>query len=198
MQLNPHPAGQMDLNVPVVNGKRYNGMQHKYRETVLFFPSQGQTCHTYCTYCFRWAQFTKNDSLKFMNNNPQDLNEYLDLHPEVTDVLFTGGDPMTMSTRLISRYVTPLLHRSRPGLTTIRFGSKSLAYWPYRFLSDRDADDLMRLFEKITASGLHLSFMAHFSHPRELKTPAVEAAIQAHTGDRGQDTLPGPVGGSCQ
>ena len=179
MELNPHPAGQMDLNVPVVNGKRVNGMQHKYRETVLFFPSQGQTCHAYCTYCFRWAQFTGGSRLRFSNNNPQDLSDYLQLHPEVTDVLFTGGDPLTMSTRLISKYVTPLLsQKARSGLTTIRFGSKALAYWPYRFLTDPDADDLMRLFEKIVKSGLHLSLMAHFSHPRELGTPAAETAIR--------------------
>ena len=178
MRLNPHPAGQLQLNVPVENGKVYNGMQHKYRETVLYFPSQGQNCHAYCSYCFRWAQFAGIDGLKFMNKRPQDLAEYLDRHPEVTDVLFTGGDPLTMSTRLIRHYVAPLLDRKREGLSTIRFGSKALAYWPYRFLTDRDADDLLRLFEQIVAGGLHLAVMAHFSHPRELETPAVQAAIK--------------------
>jgi L-lysine 2,3-aminomutase len=48
MKLNPNPAGQ-EHNVPVVDGVKLHGMQHKYRETVLFFPSQGQTCHAYCT-----------------------------------------------------------------------------------------------------------------------------------------------------
>ena len=56
-ELNPHPAGQMDLNLPLLDGEPLPGMQHKYRETVLFFPSQGQVCHSYCTFCFRWAQF---------------------------------------------------------------------------------------------------------------------------------------------
>ena len=46
-------------------------MQHKYRETVLFFPSQGQTCHAYCTYCFRWAQFVGLDDLKFASREAQ-------------------------------------------------------------------------------------------------------------------------------
>jgi L-lysine 2,3-aminomutase len=178
VRLNPHPAGQLQLNVPVEDGKVYYGMQHKYRETVLYFPSHGQNCHAYCSYCFRWAQFAGIDGLKFMNKRPQDLAEYLDHHPEVTDVLYTGGDPLTMSTRLIRRYVAPLLDRKREGLSTIRFGSKALAYWPYRFLTDRDADDLLRLFEQIVAGGLHLAVMAHFSHPRELETPAVQAAIK--------------------
>src|SRR5690625_4730362 len=54
--LNPHPAGQQEMNVPVFEGEPLGGMQHKYRETVLFFPSQGQVCHSYCTFCFRWAR----------------------------------------------------------------------------------------------------------------------------------------------
>ena len=178
MRLNPHPAGQLQLNVPVENGKVYDGMQHKYRETVLYLQSQGQNCHAYCAYCFRWAQFAGIDGLKFMNKRPQDLAEYIDRHPEVTDVLYTGGDPLTLSTRLIRRYVSPLLDRKRKGLSSLRFGSKALAYWPYRFLTDRDADDLLRLFEQIIAGGLHLAVMAHFSHPRELETPAVQAAIK--------------------
>jgi L-lysine 2,3-aminomutase len=57
MELNPHPAGQMEMNVPEINGYKLTGIQHKYRETMLFFPNQGQTCHAYCTFCFRWPQF---------------------------------------------------------------------------------------------------------------------------------------------
>jgi L-lysine 2,3-aminomutase len=54
MRMNPHPAGQMTHNVPRVNDAPLRGLQHKYKETVLFFPSAGQTCHAYCTFCFRW------------------------------------------------------------------------------------------------------------------------------------------------
>ena len=39
--------------MPHEAGAALPGMQHKYRETVLFFPMAGQTCHAYCTYCFR-------------------------------------------------------------------------------------------------------------------------------------------------
>src|SRR5690606_31687027 len=53
-RLNPHPAGQLEKNVPLRRGKRVQGLQHKYRETVLVFPAAGQTCHAYCSYCFRW------------------------------------------------------------------------------------------------------------------------------------------------
>ena len=46
-QLNPHTEGQLDLNVPILNGQKLFGLQHQYQETVLAFPSRGQTCHAY-------------------------------------------------------------------------------------------------------------------------------------------------------
>lgn len=177
MKLNPHPAGQMELNVPLENGQVMQGIQHKYRETILFFPSQGQTCHSYCTYCFRWAQFVGIDDLKFAGKEAGLLAQYLRNHQEVKDVLFTGGDPMIMKTKLLRRYIEPLLAEDLEHVRTIRIGTKATAYWPYRFLTDRDADDLMALFEEVAAAGKQLAIMAHFSHPRELSTPAAQAAI---------------------
>ena len=177
-ELNPHPAGQMTHNVPTINGQPVPGMQHKYRETVLFFPSNGQTCHAYCTFCFRWAQFVGLHDLKFSNRDHDLLVAYLREHPEVTDVLFTGGDPMVMSTKILRRYVEPLLSSDLDHLQTIRIGTKAVAYWPQRFVTDDDADDLMRLFEEVVASGKHLSIMGHYSHPVEFSTPIAEQAVR--------------------
>ena len=55
---------------------------------------------------------------------------------------------------------------------TIRIGTKAPAYWPYRFITDRDADDLLRLFEEVVESGRHLAIMAHYTHPNEIATDA--------------------------
>ena len=178
MNMNPHPANQLEMNIPEQRGKILNGMQHKYDETVLFFPRQGQTCHAYCTYCFRWAQFIGIDSIKFASRNTENLINYLQNHPEITDVLFTGGDPMFMQTKLLRRYIEPLLEQRPGNLSSIRIGTKSIAYWPYRFLTDNDSDDLMRMFDKIIANGFHLSIMSHFSHYRELETPVAQAAVK--------------------
>ena len=67
------------------------GLQHKYPETVLLFPKQGQTCHAYCTYCFRWAQFVDEPDLKMSPRDASRLVTYLLVHREVTGVLVTGG-----------------------------------------------------------------------------------------------------------
>ncbi|MBL7914655.1 MAG: lysine 2,3-aminomutase [Bacteroidia bacterium] len=178
MQLNPHPAGQLELNVPQLEGTRLNGVQHKYDQTVLFFPSQGQTCHAYCTFCFRWPQFVGMDDMKFAMKESEMLAQYVKQHPEVTDVLFTGGDPLIMKTRILQDYIEKLLDEKPSNLQTIRIGTKALGYWPYRFLTDDDADDLLQLFEKIVRSGINLAIMAHFNHPVELSTKAVQRAIR--------------------
>lgn len=178
MSLNPHPAGQLEHNVPVIDGEKLYGMQHKYRETVLFFPSQGQTCHAYCSFCFRWPQFVGMEDLKFASKEAELLVKYLRQHPEVTDVLFTGGDPLIMKTRQLGIYIRALLHADLPGLRHIRIGSKTLSYWPFRFLTDNDADDLLMLFEEVRLSGKHLALMTHFNHPAELKTPSAVKAVK--------------------
>ncbi|MFY2556908.1 KamA family radical SAM protein [Corallococcus terminator] len=175
--LNPHPAGQMQLNVPkLANEEPLPGLQHKYQETVLFFPKQGQTCHAYCTYCFRWAQFVGDADLKFASRDIAPMVDYVREHPEVTNVLFTGGDPMVMSEAVLARYIEPLLEIEH--LEAIRIGTKALAYWPQRFVTDPDADDTLRLFEKVVASGKSLAFMAHFSHPNEMMPDIVQEAVR--------------------
>lgn len=177
-RLNPHPAGQLSLNVPTLHGRPLPGLQHKYRETVLIFPSNGQTCHAYCTYCFRWAQFIGEAGLKMATSTADDLHAYLREHPEVDNVLVTGGDPMIMRAHHMVRYLEPLLDPALESLRTVRIGTKALAYWPYRFVSDPDADELLRLIERVRCAGRQVAIMAHYSHPRELSTPIARAAVR--------------------
>jgi KamA family protein len=172
---NPHPDDQLELNVPTLDGRPLPGLQHKYPETVLFFPSAGQTCHAYCTFCFRWPQFIGEPGMRISASGVGDLIGYLQTQPQISDVLITGGDASSMSAAVLARYIEPLL--AIESVTTIRLGTKSLAFWPYRFTHDRDADDLLRLFERVVRSGRHLAVMAHFSHPRELSTQAARDAI---------------------
>lgn len=176
--LNPHPAGQMELNVPMLDDEPLGGMQHKYHETVLFFPSQGQVCHSYCTFCFRWAQFVGDKSIRFSSAESDGLYTYLKRHKEVSDLLLTGGDPMVMKTHHLKYYIEPLLDRSLHHVQTLRIGSKALTYWPHRFVTDEDADELLRLLERLVRAGKHVAFMAHFNHWRELESYMTRRAIQ--------------------
>jgi len=178
LALNPHPAGQMTINVPSMDEIPVQGMQHKYKETCLIFPSSGQTCHAYCTFCFRWAQFVGMDNLKFATDESKRFQEYIAQHKEVTDILLTGGDPMVMSLKKLEAYILPLLEPKFDHLNSIRIGTKSVAYWPYKYVTDKDADGVIRLFEKVVNSGKHLSIMGHYNHWQELSTDVAREAVK--------------------
>ena len=178
-QLNPQPSGQLEMNVPLDrNGKRLNGLQHKYRETVLFFPTQGQTCHSYCTFCFRWAQFVGDEDLRMASTDTVELQNYLEDQPDVTDLLVTGGDPMVMKTRHLAALLKPLTEPKFAHIRTIRIGTKALTFWPQRFVSDIDSQELLDLLSQLVDAGKHVAIMAHFNHWREMDTPVSRQAIE--------------------
>lgn len=178
LELNPHPAAQMTLNVPSLNDEPVSGIQHKYRETCLIFPSSGQTCHAYCTFCFRWAQFVGMTDLKFATDESKKFQDYIKKHKEITNILFTGGDPMIMTAKNLKVYLEPLLEPEFDHIQFIRIGTKAVAYWPYRFVNDKDTSEILELFEKISNSGKHLAIMGHYNHWVELSTDIAKDAIK--------------------
>ena len=147
---------------------------------MLFFPAAGQTCHAYCTYCFRWAQFIGDSDLRFAQKDAGSLFDYLADHEEVSDILFTGGDPMFMKTRLIKEYFEPFKDPDfLPHIKNLRIGTRALTFWPQRFTSDDDADELHKCLREVKeVGGRHVAVMAHLSHVRELQTEKVRAAIE--------------------
>jgi KamA family protein len=175
--LNPHPAGQKTMNAP--KNQDLTGVQHKYSETVLVFPAAAQTCHAYCTYCFRWAQFIGNDELRFAQKEAQSLFDYLAEHEEVSDILMTGGDPMIMKTKSFSQYLEPFTDPNfLPHIRNLRVGTRSLSFWPQRFTTDDDADELIDLMRRVReVGGRHIAIMAHLSHERELSTDKFKEAV---------------------
>jgi len=183
--LNPHPAGQKTLNAPKKD--ELTGVQHKYSETVLFFAAAAQTCHAYCTYCFRWAQFIGDTDLRFAQKDAGSLFDYLAEHEEVSDILFTGGDPMFMKTRLIKQYFEPFKDPTfLPHIQNLRIGTRALTFWPQRFTTDDDADELHTLLREVKeVGGRHIAIMSHLGHVRELQTDKVRDAIKRLRQDAG-------------
>ena len=191
--LNPHPADQAELNTARVDGRTLDGVQHKYDETVLFFPARGQVCHSYCTFCFRWAQFVGDRTLRFASSRPELLARYLGKNPQVSDLLITGGDPMVMLAHHLESYVKPLFAPELEHLRTIRIGTKSLTFWPQRYVSDADAPELLRLLERWVRAGKHVAIMAHYNHWRELDTPIAREAIRRIRGTGAVIRSQGPL-----
>ncbi|WP_190236204.1 KamA family radical SAM protein [Allorhizobium terrae] len=176
--MNPHSSNQL-INIPMFEGQHVEGVQHKYHETALFFAKQGQTCHSYCTFCFRWPQFVQTGAEKFEADEAAQMLSYLRAKPEISDILMTGGDPMVMTTRRLSVYLEPLLAPEFDHIRNIRLGTKALTYHPHRFLHDKDAPALLDLITRLTNAGKHVAIMVHVNHWRELQPEPVQQAIAA-------------------
>ena len=103
------------------------------------------------------------------------LFDYLAEHPEVSDILFTGGDPMFMTTKLIAQYFEPFKDPEfLPHVKNLRIGTRALTFWPQRFTTDKDADELMTLLREVKeVGGRHVAIMSHLGHVRELQTDKV-------------------------
>lgn len=141
-----------------------NGAQHKYTDTVLLLCND--VCGAYCRYCFRKRLFMAENE-----ETSKDISrglEYIRTHPEVTNVLLTGGDPLLMSTRRLIEIFKEL--RSIPHVQIIRIGSKMPAFDPTRILND---SKLQEAFRTYSTPEKRIYLMAHFDHPRELTDLAI-------------------------
>lgn len=141
------------------------GVQHKYADTALLLCNE--VCGAYCRYCFRKRLFM-NDNEEVSKDVTQGV-EYIREHPEISNVLLTGGDPLIMGTRRLGEIFTQL--RQIDHVKIIRIGSKMPAFNPYRVLEDRE---LQGLFREHSTPQKRIYVMAHFDHPRELTDVARE------------------------
>jgi L-lysine 2,3-aminomutase len=117
-------------------------------------------------------------ALKIAASEAAVLHKYLEKQRQISDLLVTGGDPMVMKTRNLAPYLLPLLGPDFGHIQTLRLGTKSLSFWPYRFVGDEDADALLRLLEQFALGGKHVAIMAHYDHPQELSTDIAREAIR--------------------
>jgi L-lysine 2,3-aminomutase len=118
---------------------------------------------------------------------------YLKARQDVTDVLITGGDPMIMNTRSMEEIIAPLLGPGLEHIQNIRVGTKSVSYWPQRYVSDRDADDLLRLFERVVAAGKNMAIMGHYNHAVELRQEVAQQAVKRIVGTGATLRMQGPL-----
>lgn len=141
------------------------GVQHKYQDTVLLLCNE--VCGAYCRYCFRKRLFM--DDNDEVSNDVSEGIAYIAAHPEVNNVLLTGGDPLLMSTRRLIEIFSAL--RAIPHVRIIRIGSKMPAFAPWRLLDD---PELQAAFRQFSTPDRRIYVMCHFDHPRELTDAAVQ------------------------
>jgi lysine 2,3-aminomutase len=144
-----------DADSPVPN------ITHRYPDRVLFLVSP--VCASYCRFCTRRRKV--GDPEKIPLNQYESAFEYIRSHPEVRDVILSGGDPMMLSDRRIEYILQNL--RAIPHVEIIRIGSRITSHLP-----ERVTPEFCEMVQKY-----HPIYMnTHFNHPSEL-TDASRAAL---------------------
>lgn len=146
------------------------GLQHKYAQTAVLIMTQA--CAGHCRYCFRRRLMSRDVWVKETIEDLQDALTYLKHHPEIDNVLLSGGDPLLSSTRRLENLLAALSPLSH--LWQIRISSKLPAFLPSRFTTDPELLELLHQYR----SRFQIVIQCHFDHPREI-TPAAEAALLA-------------------
>ncbi|MFO7721937.1 MAG: hypothetical protein R6V49_01825 [Bacteroidales bacterium] len=178
---NPHD-GKQKLNKPwFVNDEGHveilEGVQHKYPPCQLIFDKTTQNCFAFCSYCFRHAQ-VRGDEDMFVQEDISQVLDYIRQHPEVSDMLITGGDAGYITYDRLMEYSKPLYEdNSLLHIKTLRLGSRALTFQPELVLSNKYQKTL-ELFRDLTEHGIQVVWMAHFSTPRELINPTTLAGIR--------------------
>ncbi|MHC4044877.1 KamA family radical SAM protein [Bradyrhizobium sp. 23AC] len=138
------------------------GLQHKYAQTGLLLTTD--RCASYCRFCFR-KRLVGKESDEIALSFPR-IAQYIGGHPEMTNVLLSGGDPFVLSSAKLDRILDHLL--PIPHLETIRFGTKMVAFEPKRLEDPAVAD----LFRRIHKSGKNAAVVTHFDHIGEISVDA--------------------------
>ncbi len=138
------------------------GLVHRYPDRVLFLVTS--FCATYCRYCTRSRLVGTTGEYHFNQAQYQRAIDYIAAHPEIRDVLISGGDPLTMQDARLEWLLQNL--KAIPHVEFVRMGSKVPSVLPQRITPDFCA--MLKRYSPIWLS-------VHFMHPNEL-TPEVHYA----------------------
>lgn len=147
------------------------GCQHKYKTTALLMVSE--VCGAYCRYCFRKRLF-RNDVKEAMNDLEPGL-AYIENHPEINNVLLTGGDSLILATPKLEMIFKRL--RAIKHVKIIRLGSKIPVFNPMRIYED---EALLNLIREYSTVDQRIYVMAHVNHPREITSEAKQGFDALH------------------
>lgn len=137
------------------------GLVHTYPDKVLFLVTD--FCATYCRYCTR-ARMVGGGEFLPEKSMWETALDYIRAHPEIRDVLLSGGDPLILSDERLDWILSRLA--AIPHVEFLRIGTKVPAVLPYRI-----TDDLLSVLKKYHP----LFFSIHFTHPDELTLEVREA-----------------------
>lgn len=141
------------------------GLLHKYHSRVLITVTGA--CAIHCRYCFR-QHFDYQGNLP-KSNQLKVIQDYILEHPEIREVLLSGGDPLSLSNRRLFMWLEAL--ESLPQITTIRLHTRLPIVIPERLDSE--------LLARLAASRCHIVMVVHSNHANEIDQHTAQYLLQA-------------------
>ncbi|GAA0420755.1 arginine 2,3-aminomutase [Streptomyces luteireticuli] len=163
-ELAPHPGSEVDP-VGDMLYRKTNRVVHKYRDRVILLVTEA--CPVYCRHCTRKFHTTDLDGTYFRDDEGGDYDEdlrYIAEHPEIRDVLLTGGDPLSYPDGRLEKIVSAL--RAIPSVEIVRIGSRFPVLLPQRI-----TDELCAMLARYHPVWLN----THFNHPKEITEESAAA-----------------------
>ena len=150
---------------------KLTGLQHKYTRTALLLTTN--MCTTYCRYCFRKRLVGRPTGETI--HRLGDAVSYISAHPEINNVLLSGGDPLCLPTRILRKFLEKL--SAIDHLDFIRIGTKVPVTMPQRITEDRE---LYELLKEISVKKKRLYVSTQFNHPSEITPEARKSINRLH------------------
>jgi len=157
--------GEQSLDDPLGEKKNENRvgqrLVHRYSDRVLFLATD--LCGVYCRYCTR-KHFTASGEAICSSKDLQEAVRYVEDHPGIREVIFSGGDPLTLSNDRLETFISAF--RQIRHVEIIRIGSRLPVICPMRI-----DEELLQIFKKHKP----IYLMTHFNHPEEISVSSAQA-----------------------
>ncbi|ACV61520.1 lysine 2,3-aminomutase YodO family protein [Desulfofarcimen acetoxidans DSM 771] len=167
MQCIPNPkelikgSGDMDDPLHEDGDSPCPGLTHRYPDRVLLLVTN--ECSMYCRHCTRKRKVGDNEKVSKDSDIIKAI-EYIKAHPDIRDVLLSGGDPFVLSTNRLEQIIRRV--REIPHVQVIRIGTRTPVVMPQRI-----TDHLVKMLKKYHPIWIN----THFNHPREFTEESARA-----------------------
>ncbi|WP_435022256.1 KamA family radical SAM protein [Tundrisphaera sp. TA3] len=142
------------------------GLTHRYPDRVLMVSTH--VCTMYCRFCTRKRATMRRGGWDSVSRDDERMVEYVRDHPEIRDVILSGGDPLTLPPEKLAFFVENL--SAIPHVDVLRIGTRVPVTLPQRLMDD-DLIEILGASDKIW-------IQTHFNHPREVTPEAARGCAR--------------------
>lgn len=144
------------------------GLTHMYPDRALLFANH--ECSVYCRHCMRGRKVSRSDE-RMDRENLEICFDYLKKHPEITDVVLSGGDPLNLSDSKLNWILGEL--EAIPSVQIMRIGTRNPVTNPFRI-----TEQLCKIIESHNTDRLSIFCNTQFNHPLECTPEAKESILK--------------------